>query len=102
MRAGRGDRVVGCEHHEDTDAFFIEIKGRLPIELRSRSVSLGPDELLVVPKAVKDRPVVQDEFHLLLIEPSGRPNTGAGATAAARRVVWRGARRLSESGQLRS
>jgi len=31
MRAGRGDRAVGFDHHEDTDVFFLLIKGRLVI-----------------------------------------------------------------------
>jgi hypothetical protein len=33
------------------------------------------------------RPVATEELHLLLIEPSGTPNTGDPATAAPRRVV---------------
>jgi hypothetical protein len=31
--------------------------------------------------------VAQEEVHLLLIEPTGTPNTGDAATAAARRVL---------------
>ena len=73
--------------HDDTDDFFLVLKGRLIIELRDRSVSLGPGELFVVPKGVEHRPVANEEVHLLLIEPSGTPNTGNAATAAARRVI---------------
>ena len=32
-------------------------------------------------------PVAEDEAHLLPIEPTGTPNTGNAATAAARRVI---------------
>jgi mannose-6-phosphate isomerase-like protein (cupin superfamily) len=73
--------------HDETDDFFLVLKGRLVIELRDRSVSLGPGELFVVPKGVEHRPVAREEVHLLLIEPSGTPNTGDPATAAPRRVI---------------
>lgn len=36
---------------------------------------------------VEHRPVATEEVHLLLIEPSGTPNTGDTANAAPRRVV---------------
>jgi mannose-6-phosphate isomerase-like protein (cupin superfamily) len=35
--------------HDDTDDFFLVLKGRLTIRLRDRNVVLGPGELLVVP-----------------------------------------------------
>jgi mannose-6-phosphate isomerase-like protein (cupin superfamily) len=73
--------------HDDTDDFFLVLKGRLVIELRERSVALGPGELFVVPKGVEHRPVAQEEVHMLLIERSGTPNTGDAATAAPRRLI---------------
>jgi mannose-6-phosphate isomerase-like protein (cupin superfamily) len=73
--------------HDDTDDLFLVLKGHLTIELRDRQVHLGPGELFVVPKGVEHRPVAKEEVHLLLIEPSGTPNTGDPATAAARRVI---------------
>jgi len=73
--------------HDDTDDFFLLIKGKLTIELRDGEVHLGPGECFVVPKGVEHRPVAREEVHLLLIEPSGTPNTGDPATAAARRVI---------------
>jgi mannose-6-phosphate isomerase-like protein (cupin superfamily) len=73
--------------HDDTDDFFLVLKGNLTIELRDRKVHLGPGELFVVPKGIEHRPVAVEEVHLLLIEPSGTPNTGNVATAAARRVI---------------
>jgi mannose-6-phosphate isomerase-like protein (cupin superfamily) len=73
--------------HDDTDDFFLVLKGNLTIEMRDGKVSLGPGELFVVPKGVEHRPVATEEVHLLLIEPSGTPNTGDAATAAPRRVI---------------
>jgi mannose-6-phosphate isomerase-like protein (cupin superfamily) len=68
-------------HHEDTDDFFLVLKGRLRIEMRDGDVVLGPGELYVVPKGVEHRPVAEEEVQLLLIEPAGVPNTGDVATA---------------------
>ena len=73
--------------HEDTDDFFLVLKGRLRIELRDRSIELGPGEIYVVPKGVEHRPVADEEVHLLLIEPTGTPNTGDPTTAAPRVVI---------------
>jgi mannose-6-phosphate isomerase-like protein (cupin superfamily) len=73
--------------HDETDDFFLVLKGHLTIELRDRHVQLGPGELFVVPKGVEHRPVAHEEVHLLLIEPAGTPNTGNAATAAPRRVI---------------
>ena len=57
--------------HDDTDDFFLVLKGHLTIELRDRRVNLGPGEMFVVPKGVEHRPVAKEEVHLLLVEPSG-------------------------------
>ena len=73
--------------HDDTDDFFLVLKGRLRIELRSGSVELGAGEVYVVPKGVEHRPVADEEVHLLLIEPTGTPNTGDPTTAAPRVVI---------------
>ncbi|MEO8274879.1 MAG: cupin domain-containing protein [Thermoanaerobaculia bacterium] len=73
--------------HDDTDDLFLVLQGNLAIELRDRTVHLGPGELFVVPRGVEHRPVAVEEVHLLLLEPSGTPNTGDVATAAKRRVI---------------
>jgi mannose-6-phosphate isomerase-like protein (cupin superfamily) len=70
--------------HDDTDDFFLVLKGRLEIELRDKTIALGPGELFIVPKGVEHRPRASEETHLLLIEPAGTPNTGDAATAAPR------------------
>ena len=73
--------------HDDTDDFFLVLKGRLTIRLREGDVTLGPGEMFVVPKGMEHCPVAEEEVHMLLIEPTGTPNTGDAKTAAPRRVI---------------
>jgi mannose-6-phosphate isomerase-like protein (cupin superfamily) len=73
--------------HDDTDDFFLVLKGTLDIQMRDRVVALGPGEMFVVPKGVEHRPVAREEVHLLLIEPTGTPNTGDQRTAAPRTLA---------------
>jgi mannose-6-phosphate isomerase-like protein (cupin superfamily) len=73
--------------HDDTDDFFLVLKGVLDIQLRDRTVILGPGQMYVVPKGVEHRPVANEEVHLLLIEPTGTPNTGDPTTATPRKMA---------------
>lgn len=73
--------------HENTDDFFLVLKGRVVIDLRDGPVTLGPGEVFVVPRGVEHRPRAVEESHLLLIEPCGTPNTGNPETAAPRQTV---------------
>src|SRR5262245_44795478 len=61
--------------HDDTDDFFLVLKGHLLLRLRDGDITLQPGELFVVPKGVEHCPVAEDEVHVLLIEKSGTPNT---------------------------
>jgi mannose-6-phosphate isomerase-like protein (cupin superfamily) len=72
-------RLVGAfvwHHHAEEDELFLVVSGRLRMELRDRTVELGPGELLVVPRGVEHRPVADSEVTLLLFEPAGTLNTG--------------------------
>lgn len=73
--------------HEDTDDFFLVIKGEIDVEMPNTTVTLKPGEIFIVPKGIEHRTVAKNEAHLLLIEPSGTPNTGNAATAAKRVLV---------------
>jgi mannose-6-phosphate isomerase-like protein (cupin superfamily) len=73
--------------HDETDDLFLVLRGELEIQLRDRSVLLRAGDLFIVPRGVEHRPVAREEVHLLIIEPSGTPNTGDRATAQPRRVV---------------
>jgi mannose-6-phosphate isomerase-like protein (cupin superfamily) len=81
----KGDFV--WHQHDDTDDFFLVLKGSITIRMHEGDVTLGPGELFVVPRGVQHCPVADEEAHILLIEPAGTPNTGDPATAAARRVI---------------
>jgi mannose-6-phosphate isomerase-like protein (cupin superfamily) len=74
--------------HPDSDDFFLVLKGELHIDIEGQpTVMLKPGQLHVVPRGVRHRPRAVEEAHLLLIEPTGAPNSGDTATAAPRRVI---------------
>jgi mannose-6-phosphate isomerase-like protein (cupin superfamily) len=73
--------------HDDTDDFFLVLDGRLEVRLRDRTVVLGPGELFVVPRDVEHQTYAAQETSLLLIEPTGTPNTGDARTAAPRQEL---------------
>ena len=62
--------------HAEEDELFYVLEGRLDIELRDGTVSLGPGELAVVPRGVEHRPVAREEVRLMLIERAGIRHTG--------------------------
>lgn len=73
--------------HDETDDFFLVLKGTLTLQMRQGNVTLGPGEMYVVPRGVEHCPIAEEEAHILLIEPANTPNTGNPATAAARKLV---------------
>lgn len=70
----RGEFV--WHQHAGEDELFLVLQGRLTIELRDGAVTLGPGELVVIPRGIEHRPVAEEEVHLLLIEPKGIRHTG--------------------------
>jgi mannose-6-phosphate isomerase-like protein (cupin superfamily) len=73
--------------HDDTDDFFLVLKGSITIQMRGGNVSLGAGEIFVVPKGVEHCPFADEEAHILLIEPTHTPNTGDPKSAASRTLV---------------
>ncbi|MDH3458454.1 MAG: cupin domain-containing protein [Gemmatimonadota bacterium] len=63
-------------HHASEDELFLVLKGRLTMEFRDRTVTLGEGECLIVPRGVEHRPSTNDEVHVLLFEPITTVNTG--------------------------
>ncbi len=62
--------------HAGEDELFYVVRGRLRIEFRDGPVTLGPGEMLVVPRGVEHRPVAEEECEMLLFEPAEVRNTG--------------------------
>jgi mannose-6-phosphate isomerase-like protein (cupin superfamily) len=74
--------------HDETDELFLVTRGSLIIRFRDRDVTIGPGELLVVPKGVEHLPVANEECEVLLIEPAGTPNTGDAGGARTVEPEW--------------
>ena len=73
--------------HDDTDDFFLVLRGHLTVQLRDRDVELDEGEMFVVPRGVEHCPKADEEAHVLLIEPRGTLNTGdAGGELTAAEV----------------
>jgi mannose-6-phosphate isomerase-like protein (cupin superfamily) len=70
----RGEFV--WHRHDETDEFFLVLKGTLRIRQRDREVVLRQGECYVVPRAVEHCPVAEEETQILLLEPRGTVNTG--------------------------
>ena len=74
--------------HLDTDDFFLVLAGEVEIDLEGdHTVHLCAGQMFVVPRGMQHRLRATQEAHLLLIEPTGTPNSGDAATAAPRRVI---------------
>lgn len=74
--------------HDETDDFFLVLEGCLEIDLEDGSmVTLRPGQMYIVPRGIHHRPRAREEAHILLIEPTGTPNSGDPQTAAPRRVI---------------
>ncbi|WP_200820349.1 cupin domain-containing protein [Mycolicibacterium houstonense] len=56
-------------HTHDSDKLFLVIAGELQVQMRDRTVQVGPGQFVVVPRGVEHCPVAIGEVHALLIEP---------------------------------
>jgi mannose-6-phosphate isomerase-like protein (cupin superfamily) len=70
--------------HDETDELFLILEGEFDMDFRDRTVTVGPGELLIVPRGTEHRPAARrGQVKLLLIDPNGTPNTGDERTATA-------------------
>ena len=68
--------------HDETDELFLILEGEFDMDFRAGTVTVGPGELLLVPRGVEHRPAARrGQVRLLLIDPAGTPNTGDVTTA---------------------
>jgi mannose-6-phosphate isomerase-like protein (cupin superfamily) len=72
--------VAGQYHwhkHDTEDEFFFVLSGKFIIEMRDRTVELGPQQGYVVPKGVEHRPSAPEKTVLLMVEPATIVPTGS-------------------------
>src|SRR3954471_22791116 len=67
-------------HHDAEDELFLILKGTLRMKYfdgrEEKELQLGEGEFVIVPQGVEQKPVADEEVHLLLIEPMTTLNTG--------------------------
>ena len=68
--------------HPETDDLFLVLEGEVMLDVEGTTHRLGPGELFIVPAGVEHRPRAEAEAKVLLIEPTGTPNTGDPVTAS--------------------
>jgi mannose-6-phosphate isomerase-like protein (cupin superfamily) len=102
VRLGIVQGVFHWHKHEHDDEFFFVLEGRLLIDLKDRTIELGPGQGVVVPKKVMHRPRAPRRTVMLMVETSGieprgdglRPSvTNATRTAGARAGRTRASRK---------
>jgi mannose-6-phosphate isomerase-like protein (cupin superfamily) len=62
--------------HDDDDEFFYVVEGQLLIDLKDRTVELGPRQGFVVPKTVLHRTRAPHRTVILMVENAGIIPTG--------------------------
>ena len=63
--------------HTEEDEFFYVVEGRFLIDLRERTVDLGPGQGFVVPRGVPHRPRAPVKTVILMVEGAGIVPTGS-------------------------
>ncbi|HEV2332316.1 MAG TPA: cupin domain-containing protein [Gammaproteobacteria bacterium] len=80
----KGQLVWHKHNHEDE--MFLVVYGRLKIELKDRTVELGPGDFYVIPKDTLHNPVAEVECGLVLIETVTTRHTGDVADARSKTI----------------
>lgn len=62
--------------HDDEDEMFYVINGEFKMEFRDRSVTLKPNEFIIIPKGTEHKPIAEKEVSVMLFEPNTTINTG--------------------------
>lgn len=62
--------------HEQEDELFFVVSGQLKIELRDKTLEIGPGEMAVIPRGVEHKPIAEEEVEVMLFEPASTVNTG--------------------------
>ena len=63
-------------HHDREDELFLGVRGTFRVEFRDHVVSVGPGEMIIVPRGVEHRTAADEEVEVLIFEPAAVRNTG--------------------------
>ena len=70
VRMGVFEGEFHWHRHQREDEFFYVLSGRLLIDLEGRTVELGPNQGMVVPKGIEHRPRAPERTVVLMVEPA--------------------------------
>ncbi|MEC4052513.1 cupin domain-containing protein [Myroides odoratimimus] len=56
--------------HDHEDKLFMVVDGTLELHFRDKVITLHPNECIIVPKGVENKPVGKEEVTLMLFEPN--------------------------------
>ena len=62
--------------HENEDALFLVVQGRLRMQRHDRDVTINAGEFFIVSKGAEHLPIAEEEVHMVLLEPASTLNTG--------------------------
>ena len=76
VRVGVVEGEYHWHEHSDIDEFFYVVEGRFLIDLKDRTVDLGPKQGFVVPRGVQHRPRAPKRTVILMVERADIVPTG--------------------------
>ena len=77
-------------HHDTEDELFLVVAGRMKMAFRDGDVIVEQGEFIIVPHGTEHCPeALDDECHVLLLEPGSTLNTGDVVTERTRRTLER-------------
>ena len=76
VRLGIVEGEYHWHEHSDIDEFFYVVDGRFLIDLKDRTVDLGPKQGFVVPRGVQHRPRAPKRTVILMVERADIVPTG--------------------------
>ena len=63
--------------HDDEDEMFLVLKGTLKIAFRDKTETINENEIIIIPRGTKHKPIAEKEVSIMLFEPATTINTGA-------------------------
>ena len=76
VRLGIVEGEYHWHQHDDIDEFFYVVEGRFLIDLKDRTIDLGPKQGFVVPRGVQHRPRAPKRTVILMVERADIVPTG--------------------------